>query len=133
MDFLKSQVTRAVAAFGKDVSLPFTIGAQVDNFNSSSLWTLHDGKKKDDGTPISVFVFDTDRNYDKIDLARNAFKRARTIRHPALLNFIDGVENDKNIIIATEKVIPLTRQLAKEKDDNLITWGLYKIAVNIYI
>jgi len=46
MDFLKSQVTRAVAAFGKDVSLPFTIGAQVDNFNSSSLWTLHDGKKK---------------------------------------------------------------------------------------
>jgi len=46
MDFLKSQVTRAVAAFGKDVSLPFTIGAQVDNFNSSSIWTLHDGKKK---------------------------------------------------------------------------------------
>jgi len=46
MDFLKSKVKGAVAAFGKDVSLPFTIGAQVDNFNSTSLWTLHDGKKK---------------------------------------------------------------------------------------
>ncbi|ORX48387.1 ARM repeat-containing protein [Piromyces finnis] len=129
MDFLKSQVTRAVAAFGKDVSLPFSIGAQVDNFNSSSIWTLHDGKKKDDGSSVSVFVFDVERNYDKIELARNAFKRARTIRHPALLTFIDGVENEKNIIIVTERVVPLTRQLAKERDDNLITWGLYKTAV----
>ncbi|ORY43541.1 ARM repeat-containing protein [Neocallimastix californiae] len=129
MDFLKSKVKGAVAAFGKDVSLPFTIGAQVDNFNSTSLWTLHDGKKKDDGSAISIFIFDIERNYDKVDLARNAFKRARTIRHPALLTFIDGVENEKNIIIATEKVIPLNKQLAKEKDENLITWGLYKIAV----
>jgi len=28
-----------------------------------------------------------------------------------------------------EKVVPLSRQLAKEKDENLIIWGLYKIAV----
>jgi len=49
-------------------------------------------KKKDDGSAISIFIFDIERNYDKVDLARNAFKRARTIRHPALLTFIDGVE-----------------------------------------
>jgi len=52
-------------------------------------------KKKDDGSAISIFIFDIERNYDKVDLARNAFKRARTIRHPALLTFIDGVENEK--------------------------------------
>lgn len=41
MDFLKSAVASAIA---KGSSLPYTLGDQVENYES--LWTLHNATKK---------------------------------------------------------------------------------------
>ncbi|KAF7728827.1 hypothetical protein EC973_005453 [Apophysomyces ossiformis] len=55
-------------------------------------------------------------------------KRLRTIRHPDLLRYVDGVESDQAIMFVTDPVEPLSNQLSQDPDSNLILWGLYKIA-----
>lgn len=47
---------------------------------------------QEDGSHVSIFVFDCAKNRDRAQLARNAFRRLRTMRHPDLLRYIDGVE-----------------------------------------
>ncbi|KAI7849139.1 armadillo-type protein [Circinella umbellata] len=82
----------------------------------------------DDGAPVSVFTFDCAKNRDKIALARNAFKRLRTMRHPDLLRYIDGAETDQAIMFVTDPIEPLSNQLNQDPDSNLTLWGLYKVA-----
>ncbi|KND03592.1 SCY1 protein kinase [Spizellomyces punctatus DAOM BR117] len=126
-EFAKSALTGALGSKGP--SLPFTVGEVV---HSDALWTIHDGSKKDDRTPVSVFVFDSVRHRDKLPLARNALKKCRTIRHPDMLKVIEGVETETKIIIGTEAVTPLrTYSPLKSLNQNLIAWGLYKIATAI--
>ncbi|KAI8853543.1 hypothetical protein BC829DRAFT_413744 [Chytridium lagenaria] len=87
--------TNAVSrALGKEsLNLPFTIGEPISDQDQSSFWTVHKGAKKEDNTPITVFIFDCLKNKDKVILARNALKRFKTLRHPDLLKFIDGGES----------------------------------------
>jgi SCY1-like protein 1 len=87
---LKSTISRAIGQNGPN--LPFHIGQRVLEQDSNSLWVLHDGTKKDDQQPISVFIFDIKSNSKFLELARNAFKRAKTLRYPDCLKYIDGVE-----------------------------------------
>ncbi|GBC08197.1 hypothetical protein RclHR1_07960013 [Rhizophagus clarus] len=125
MDYLKS-ISRVV--LGKDIpSFPYNIGEKVDSFEGVSIWSLHDGTKKEDGTPVSVFTFDCNKQRDRIPLAKNAFKKFRTIRHPDLLKYLDGVETETYIYIVTEYVSPLKDQLKLHEDNNLKLWGLYKV------
>ena len=84
---------------------------------------------KDDLTPVSVFICDLTRHTDKKELARNALKKAKTIRHPNILKFIDGIETETQIIIGTEYVEPLSASIRENQNADLICWGLYKIAV----
>ncbi|KAJ3090318.1 hypothetical protein HK102_004122 [Quaeritorhiza haematococci] len=125
-EFAKSTISRAL---GKEtLNLPFTIGDVVDQAETS-FWTLHKGTKKEDGSPVTVFNFDAVRNRDKLPLARNALKRFRTLRHPDIPKFIDGAETDAQIVFATEPLIPLSAMLkSNSNNDNLISWGLYKLA-----
>jgi hypothetical protein len=41
---------------------------------------------------VSILCFDCVRQREKLPLARNAFKKFRTIRHPDLIKYIDGIE-----------------------------------------
>ncbi len=112
-ELAKSTLAKALGPAGP--SLPFSIGDPLPNQDYDSIWRLHRGTKKvgvfyllpcddrhahgnknyylqDDGTPMTVFIFDMNQKSDKRELARNALKRARTIRHPNFLKFIEGVE-----------------------------------------
>ncbi|KAJ1555990.1 hypothetical protein HK405_009255, partial [Cladochytrium tenue] len=125
VNIASSTISRALS--GGPV-LPFTIGEISEHNDASSLWTLHKGTKKDDSTSMSVFVFDCARNKDKLPLAKNAFKRFKTLRHPDILKYIDGAETDAQIIIGTEYAIPLSAQMKDSPNPNFISWGLYKLA-----
>ncbi|CAG8582491.1 14726_t:CDS:10 [Funneliformis mosseae] len=125
MDYLKS-FSRVV--LGKDIpSFPYNIGEKIESFEGLSIWSLHNGTKKDGGSSVSVFTFDCNKQKEKIQLAKNAFKKFRTIRHPDLLRYLDGVETDTFIYIVTEYVSPLKNQLRFHEDNNLKLWGLYKV------
>ncbi|KAJ3333178.1 hypothetical protein HDU76_010782 [Blyttiomyces sp. JEL0837] len=127
--FLGSIVSRVGGALSGGPVLPFTIGELSEHHDAGSMWSLHNGVKKDDGSPVTVFVFDCNKHKDKLPLAKNAIKRFKTIRHPDILRYIDGAETDSQIIIGTEPVVPLQSQLLDTSvNQNFIRWGLYKLA-----
>ena len=47
---------------------------------------------QEDNSEVSIFTFDVAKNRDKVHLAKNAYKKMRTLRHPDLLRYLDGVE-----------------------------------------
>jgi SCY1-like protein 1 len=128
LEFAKSTIAKALGPQGP--ALPFTIGEPELQQERDSIFAIHKGQRKDDpNVQISVFIFDIVRNPDKRELARNALKKARTIRHPQALKFIDGAETETQIIIGVEQVVPLSIKLQGNPNQNLLGWGLYKLAV----
>ncbi|KAH9945690.1 armadillo-type protein [Amylocystis lapponica] len=62
-------------------------------------------------------------------------RKLRTVRHPDVLKFIDGVSTDGAVYIMTERVRPLgaaiqewSKKGARERED-WITWGLHRVSV----
>ncbi|WAR19539.1 SCYL1-like protein [Mya arenaria] len=101
--------------FSRDPAKDFAyiLGEKITGLEDKSVWTLHQGKKKATGEPVSIFAFDVKGNSEtQAALARSSFKRIKTLRHPNILTFLDGIETDKVIYIATEPVTPLEKGLA---------------------
>ncbi|KAJ1550927.1 hypothetical protein HK096_004190, partial [Nowakowskiella sp. JEL0078] len=129
-DFAKSTISRAL--LGKDIPvLSFTVGDISPDPSLPYYWQLHKGIKKDDNSQLSVFVCDIVKHKDKLSIVKNALKRFKTIRHPDILKFVDGVETDSQILIATESVIPLSSEQLHLLDPNVVSLGLLKIATAI--
>ncbi|XP_020823730.1 N-terminal kinase-like protein isoform X2 [Phascolarctos cinereus] len=97
------------------------------------LWALHRGKKKATGNAVSVFVYEAKPGEEEQTLvAKAAFKRLKTLRHPNILAYLDGLETDKCLHVVTEPVTPLGNYLKlKAETGGLseleISWGLHQI------
>ncbi|KAJ3396264.1 hypothetical protein HDU92_003521 [Lobulomyces angularis] len=111
-------------------NLKFTINGLVQPADNSLIWSIYDGTKKEDNKKVTVFSFDCVKQRDKLPLAKNSFKRFRTIKHPLVPNFIDGAETETTIVFATEYLIPLSKILEDKKCENedFKCLGLFKIA-----
>lgn len=113
---------------------PYEIGEPLQQFDSRSIWSLHRGKRKG-GTAeeVSVFVYDIKNGTDvKLELAKAAVKRLKTLRHPSILQFLDSLETDKVLYVATEQVEPLGtiyERLANEghQRELYLAWGIFQI------
>ena len=127
-ELAKSTINRALGNSGPQLS--FNIGEKTSSQPENSIWTLHHGTIKTDKQDISVFIFEFKRNPNMISLARNAFKRIKTIRYPGIPKFIDGAETETSIIIGTQKIEPLSYHLSNTSD-KLIRLGLYTIAATL--
>ncbi|EXJ96282.1 SCY1 protein kinase [Capronia coronata CBS 617.96] len=124
MDFLKSAVASAIA---KSSSFPVTLGDRIDL--GDSIWTLHNGVKKDDHTSCCVFTFDINSNKARLPLAKNAARRLRTLRHPGVIRVIDVIESETHIYIITEKVTPLSWHIKRKSlSEETIKWGIYSVS-----
>ncbi|KAG8864592.1 hypothetical protein FRB96_005096 [Tulasnella sp. 330] len=139
MDLLRSLGSAAASSIlqKSGLNLPFSLGDKVLFFEGKSIWTLYDATKRDDSSPVSVFLFDANvsNRQNLLPVAKNALRKLRTTRHPDVLKFIDVVESDTSIYIVTERVQPLGKALAawqskaaKEKEEWLI-WGLHRVTV----
>lgn len=91
---------------------------------------------------MSILTFDPKKNANKIATANNYFKRLKTLRHPNILPFLDGLEldatNPQVAYIVTEEVIPLEEYLNSKTENGetivkqypaSIAWGFYQISV----
>ncbi|KAG8962609.1 hypothetical protein FRC03_003978 [Tulasnella sp. 419] len=138
MDYLRNLGSAAASSLlqKSGLTLPFSLGEKVHSYQGT-IWTLHDAIKKDDSSPVSVFVFDSTVPTGKstLPLAKNALRKLRTIRHPDVLKFIDVVETDTITYIVTERIRPLSKLLADwaHKPVNArqewLIWGLHRISV----
>jgi SCY1-like protein 1 len=127
-DFAKNLTLRALGPQGPDVS--FTVGDPLDFQSTNTPWMLHKGTKKDDKSPVLVFVYDMAKTTGSA-FARNALKRAKTIRYPDMLRFVDGIEHEGKIYLGTEYAEPLSSKIGRLKDKNLIKHGIYRIALTL--
>ncbi|KAA6410234.1 MAG: SCY1 kinase [Lasallia pustulata] len=124
MDFLKSAVASAIS---KDPPFPYTFGDRVEV--DSSIWTLYNGTKREDGSNCSILAFDSLANKSRLPLARNGARKLRTLRHPGVIRVYDTVETETYIYIATERVTPLGWHVRRKSlSVETSKWGLYTIA-----
>ncbi|EDW53400.1 N-terminal kinase-like protein [Drosophila sechellia] len=121
--------------FSRDSSkdFPYDIGEPVGGFDQYSIWTLHKAKRKTTLEEVSVFVYDIRSGSDtKCELAKAALKRLKTLRHPSILQYLDSLETDKMLYVATEAVDSLGTYFAKLGSDNVqkglyLAWGIFQI------
>lgn len=124
--------------FSRDSSkdFPYDIGEPVAGFDNYSIWTLHKAKRKGTLEEVSVFVYDIRSGSDtKCELAKASLKRLKTLRHPSILQYLDSLETDKMLYVATESVEPLGTYFTKLATDNLqkglyLAWGIFQITVS---
>ncbi|KAF1849600.1 ARM repeat-containing protein [Cucurbitaria berberidis CBS 394.84] len=127
MDFLKSAVASAIS---KGPAFGYTFGDRVDL--NDSIWTLHNGTKREDGSKCSIFSFDITANKSRLPLARNALRKLRTMRHPGVVKVLDTVETETYIYIATERLSPLSWHVKRKSlTEETTKWGLHNIAKTI--
>ncbi|KAL5506966.1 CEX1 [Sanghuangporus vaninii] len=138
MDLLRNLGSAAVSSLVQKsgLNLPFTLGEKNTYFEGRTIWSLYDGTKRDDGSKVSIFIFDSNQppRRNLLPLAKNALKKLRTVRHPDVLKFIDTADSDSIVYIMTEHVRPLGQILqswaakgAKEREEWLL-WGLQRIS-----
>ncbi|TCD64866.1 hypothetical protein EIP91_003532 [Steccherinum ochraceum] len=139
MDYLRTLGSAAVSSLVQKsgLTLPFSLGQKVTSYENKSIWTLYDATKRDDGSLVSVFEFDSSqaKNRNCMPIAKNALRKLRTIRHPDVLKFLDAVETDSTIHIMTERVRPLAPAIQErasrsaQDKKNWLLWGLHRITV----
>ncbi|XP_011882156.1 PREDICTED: N-terminal kinase-like protein isoform X1 [Vollenhovia emeryi] len=117
---------------------PYDIGEPIPGLETKSIWTIHRAKRKGTaaaGEDVSVFVFDVKNGGEQqLDIARSAVKRLKTLRHPSILAYLDSLETDKMVYLATERVEPLYNRLTQRcnpenesKKELYFSWGIFQI------
>lgn len=127
--------------FSRDSSkdFPYDIGEHVAGYDSSSIWSLHRAKRKNTNESVSVFVYEIKSGSEaKLELAKAMVKRLKTLRHPSILQFLDSLETDKMLYVATEAIEPLgnhINQLSSEgpQKDLYLAWGIFQITVSSFL
>ncbi|XP_050983596.1 N-terminal kinase-like protein [Labeo rohita] len=119
--------------FARDPIKDFNYEILPENQEKSGIWTLSRGKRKTTGEPVSVFVYEVSQGTEEqTQLAKAAFKRTKTLRHPNILSYVDGLETEKSLYIVTEPVTPLAAHLKLQAEkggasDLEVSWGLHQI------
>ncbi|KAJ8405170.1 hypothetical protein AAFF_G00321610 [Aldrovandia affinis] len=119
--------------FARDPVKDFNYEILPDTQEPSGIWTLHRGKRKTTGEPVSVFMFEVTSGAEvQTPLAKAAFKRMKTLRHPNILAYVDGLETEKCLYLVTEPVTPLSTHLKAQAEragsgELEVSWGLHQI------
>uniref|UniRef100_A0A4W5L481 N-terminal kinase-like protein n=1 Tax=Hucho hucho TaxID=62062 RepID=A0A4W5L481_9TELE len=119
--------------FARDPVKDFNYDILPETQETSGIWTLHRGKRKMGGEPVSVFVYEVSTGTEEqTQLAKTAFKRMKTLRHPNILAYVDGLETEKSLYLVTEQVTPLAAHLKAQSDrggsgELEMSWGLHQI------
>lgn len=125
--------------FSRDTSkdFPYEIGELVPGLEARSIWSLHRARRKAPaGDEVSVFVYDIKGGSEtKLEIARAAVKKLKTLRHPSILQFLDSLETDKVLYVATECVEPFggcidKLEMETGQKELYLAWGIFQITVS---
>lgn len=125
--------------FSRDSSkdFPYEIGELVPGLEAKSIWSLHKARRKNTTDEVSVFVYDIKSGSDtKLDIAKAAIKKLKTLRHPSILQYLDSLESDKVLYVATEHVEPFGTyfdhlEMDAAQKELYLAWGIFQITVSI--
>ncbi|XP_063831446.1 N-terminal kinase-like protein isoform X2 [Ostrinia nubilalis] len=111
----------------------FDIGEPVRGLEDRSVWSMHKGKKRSTQEEVSIFLFDVQKSSEtQFDIAKASLKKLKTMRHPSLLHYLDSVESEKFLYVATEYVEPLAThiedmKLQGQQRELFLAWGIFQI------
>ena len=89
-------------------------------------YSMYTARKVSEKKQISLFEYPP---HNPKVLTDNVLRRFRTLKHPNILSYIDHIMNDKNMIVMTEEVYPLSSFINSNKcTEDMILWGLFSIA-----
>jgi hypothetical protein len=102
--------------------------SNITSIGSLPTWdTISLATSKKDKCKVLIFRCDKSKSQSPT-LPSNALKQARRLRHPYILKFIDGFENDKECFMVTEEAYPLAiggQILTNLKSEpGAIEWGI---------
>lgn len=116
---------------------PYEIGELVPGLEAYSIWSLHKARRKNaTADEVSVFLYEIRTGTDaQLEIARAAIKKLKTLRHPSILQFLDSLETDKMLYVATELVEPLGTYYerivgemeAAGQRSLYLAWGIFQI------
>ena len=98
--------------------------------SDKALWKVFNGKKK---TPsydkVSLFYYELkNANPEKADQMKTCFRSFKTLRHPNLLAFSNGIEAPDKICVVTEPIVSLSKYaMEREITVDEVTLGLHQI------
>eukprot|EP00954_Amorphochlora_amoebiformis_P028619 1391959-Amorphochlora_amoeboformis.AAC.1 len=97
---------QCVMGNANSAQFPYDIGEVVAQYDGK-IFKMREGKKKDSGEQVTIFTFEK-KSGSAADLraAQNFHLRLKTIRHPHVLRYVDGVELESDIHVVTEYVRP---------------------------
>lgn len=84
--------------------------------NGYDHWQISSGIKKEASTDVTLFCYKKSSTY-ALAPAQKHWQRMRTIRHPYILTFLEGIDLPDSIVLATESCIPLDMWLAEKQGD----------------
>lgn len=121
---------------GQATSFPFEVLEPTQSScatrNSQTYWALFTGRRKADGAEVSIHKLDKINTLKlKVEAGMHGFQKMKTMRHPYILQYLDGVDLEKELVLVTEPVIPLVEWLATLKPEfreEQVAWGLRCLA-----
>ena len=113
---------------GTTSSSPYEIGEPVKTRLTSRgwHWVQHEGKRRAGTTStrssaaarggVSIFKASLkELSQDKATLAKHAFAKTKMLRHPHILEFLEGNDGDSEVMLVTEAVTPLPDWLEQQR------------------
>lgn len=102
-------------------STPFEMGEEYGGFS------LLRGTRKRDKAPVLVFRCEKAKT-TSAGLCSNALRQAKKLRHPQILNLLDGVETESDVFMVTEDATPLATCLGELDLPSQSAWGIRCVA-----
>lgn len=121
---------------GQSASFPFEVLEPAQSSyaarNPQAYWALFAGRRKADGAEVSIHKLDKVNTPKlKVEAGVHGFQKMKTMRHPYILQYLDGVDLEKEVVLVTEPVTPLGDWLATLKPEfreEQVAWGLRCLA-----
>ncbi|KAG8438069.1 hypothetical protein GDO86_008670 [Hymenochirus boettgeri] len=119
--------------WSRDPARDFLYDVTGDREELPGGWGIQKGKKKTGGDAVSVFTYEVrPGTEEQTQAAKTAIKRIKTLKHPNILSYVDGLETEKCLYIVTEPVTPLEAYMKSRADKGVvsdleISWGLHQI------
>ena len=113
---------------GGDVTKQYSVDTQpIDHAEEFAGFSLLRGKRKRDNLPVLVFRCDKSKT-SSAGLCSNALRQAKKLRHPLVLNLLDGVETETDVFMVTEEATPLALCFDEVRQDSQKAWGIRCVA-----
>lgn len=111
--------------------LPFKLADKIEYESPQRVCELLRGSRTDSKDDQTVSVFRYSKPSPRIPMAQRHWQKLRTLKHPYVISYMDGVELEDSVLVVTEDVTPLSIYVKSRSGSSTemgitaeeLTWG----------